>query len=132
MKTALIVAVILVLAGAGYYFFVANPASPGSETAETGEGKMVEGTFGAPVEYACADGKGLAVQFGNNVARLILSDGRTLTLEQTAADDSGVTYGNDTGVSVSLGDASAFVMENGAETFSACRDTSVSYPEVSE
>ncbi|MBY0539139.1 hypothetical protein K2P56_01725 [Patescibacteria group bacterium] len=77
--------------------------------------------YRAPIEYVCANGKNLVAEFGDNVARISLSDNRVITLKQISADDSGITFANDVGVSFSIKDFSGFVVENGIETHPGCR-----------
>ncbi|MBX9765273.1 hypothetical protein K2X83_01385 [Patescibacteria group bacterium] len=79
--------------------------------------------FRAPIDYTCANGKKVVAEFSDKLARITLADNRTITLEQISADDSGITYANDAGVSFSIKDFGGFVIENGLETYPGCRVT---------
>lgn len=114
MKTiAIIVGVlILVLVGVlGVVFFM-------------GGGELVANNkFRAPIEYTCANGSVVVAEFADLAARISLPDNRVITLQQISADDSGITFANDSGISFSIKDFGGFVIENGLETYSGCRVT---------
>lgn len=122
MKTVSIIVGVLVLVVVGalsvVYFFGGNTLIDNNK-------------FRAPIAYSCANGKNIVAEFGENVARLTLSDKRVVTLKQVSADDSGITFSNDSGVSFSIKDFSGFVVESGMETYPGCRVAAVN-EEVSE
>ena len=82
---------------------------------------LSNGKFRAPIEYTCANGKNIVAEFGDQVARVSLPDNRVVTLEQISADDSGITFANDTGLAFSIKDFGGFIIENGLETYPGCR-----------
>jgi hypothetical protein len=123
-KTALIIVGLVILAVVGYFFF--RGSSMPSDTAPTGTEttgtELTDRTFGEPIEYECAGGMTFTAAFTANggLARVTLSGAGAITLEKVSEDDSGITFANDTGVSFSVKDFGAFIMENGAETYKAC------------
>lgn len=116
MKTISIIVGVLILVLLGalgvVYFFGGNTLLDNNK-------------FRAPIEYACANGENIIAEFGENVARVSFPGNRTVTLKQIAADDSGITFANDVGVSFSIKDFSGFVIENGVETYPGCRVAAV-------
>lgn len=114
MKTISIIVgvLILILVGVlGVVFFM-------------GGGELVANNkYRAPIEYTCANGELVVAEFADSAARISLPNGRVVTLKQIGADDSGITFANDAGVSFSIKDFGGFVIENGLETFSGCRVT---------
>lgn len=116
MKTISIIVGVLVLVLVGalgvVYFFGGNTLLDSNK-------------YRAPIEYTCANGKNIVAEFGDGVARISLPDNRAITLKQTSADDSGITFADDTGVSFSIKDFSGFVVENGIETYPGCRVAAV-------
>lgn len=116
MKTISIIVGVLVLVLVGalgvVYFFGGNTLLDSNK-------------YRAPIEYTCANGKNIVAEFGENIVRLSLADNRVITLPQIAADDSGITFANDAGVSLSIKDFGGFVVENGIETYPGCRVTAV-------
>lgn len=112
MKTVLVVigALLLIVVGIlGFVYF------------KGGNTILSTNKFRAPIEYTCANGKNFVAEFGDQVARVTLPDSRTITLEQKIADDSGITFANDTGFSFSIKDFGGFIVENGIETYPGCR-----------
>ena len=70
--------------------------------------------------YTCAKGKSIATAFFDSSVQLSLSDGRRLTLPRARSAD-GARYANsdESFVFWNVGDT-AFIQENGTETYSKC------------
>ncbi len=105
-----IVLAVAVLAG-GYMFIINKPTT------------LRDADFTNATQYTCADGKTLGTAFAQGVVRVSLYDKRVFVLEQISVDDeSGTKFANeDDQVVLWVRDDSAFLEENGATTYAACR-----------
>lgn len=74
------------------------------------------------ISYSCADGRSLIALYLSESVSLTLSDGRSLTLPHAVAA-SGVRYANtDESVVFWTKGSTAFLMEDGKETFASCTE----------
>lgn len=115
----IIVIIVVIVIGAAVWWGRYSPGLSGFLGAN-------EPTVVNTVDYSCASGKSINAQYlqegtSTGSVKLVLSDGRTMTLQQTIAAD-GARYSNggaETFVFWSKGN-SAFVTENNAQTYTDC------------
>ncbi len=105
------VAIIIVVALAGYFVLTRVPLAPSANP-------------NAPVTFYCNGGSAMQATFATSSVALVLSDGRSFTLPQTMSG-SGIRYeatSTDSGTDIAFiaKGANAFLTENGQETYAQC------------
>lgn len=95
------------------------PAAPSDMTGQTAgdTAKAITATF------SCADHRSITAVFTPNQVQLTLSDGRTLTLPQALSADGGRYANTDESFVFWNKGNTAFVTENGTNTYDSCTTT---------
>ncbi len=126
-----LVVIAIVLGGWGVY----QQQYGGQQVIDEQQGQDAEGTRLAgdavPVPYMCNEGKTLGIIYDESYADVRFADGSSLGLIRGDVEGEEVVFGSaDGSVQLFVRDYSAFIMEDGVETYKGCMVTDIQFPEV--